>query len=584
LSELIDVGGRHVIWIADPAAIITGYQHLNGKLLRVGQRIIGGHHGTSDYAATYSVRGGNVDLESSSEVLGISSPSELATYTDLDAVTFYADMTAPPALFGAASATYESGRVILSPGLSADDVKRLRIGMIVKTRHVPAWSGIITNFESNGSSISVSGWYLIGGGGTASTPTNGTGIDVNPFTKVWAHNANVGLASDSFANAACGFELGVINNKASPGGVGNHPLVWGMDVVNLGLYPAECAFIARGNGNGFYYGSKAQDCDVGFYQAGPGTGLKNFGNGHVIDSYHDTGAGNFNINTKGCIEAGRKDEAWPVYIDFHSSGAAEDYSSRLVATGGTSTLGQGTLSVNALSFQTQTLLPGTANAYPCGTSTNPWSVIYSGTGVIITSDERQKRDIAGLDIADARALLALIDAKTFKYIDVDSPASVQTSTRQRQKTVMIKRETVTEELTVVDGAAVLAKIQGTEYVSELVWDEYPVVDVDGNPVMEIVAKGGARPRIYRVPVMESYEDIVNLSPAYAKSNVRTHYGFIAQDVEAALAGVGKTTTDFAGLIIDQDSGILGLRYEQVLTILWPVVKDLVSRVGALEGG
>jgi len=82
--------------------------------------------------------------------------------------------------------------------------------------------------------------------------------------------------------------------------------------------------------------------------------------------------------------------------------------------------------------------------------------------------------------------------------------------------------------------------------------------------------------------MEDYEDAVELSPAHNKQSVRTHFGFIAQDFEAALIDLGLTTEDFAGLIIDQNSGQYGLRYEQVLTILWPVVNSLVDRVNALE--
>jgi hypothetical protein len=65
--------------------------------------------------------------------------------------------------------------------------------MIIDTAHSPTkYSGFITDWAANGSSITVEGWYLANGTAqSASTPPGTATAYVNPFTKVWAHNANV---------------------------------------------------------------------------------------------------------------------------------------------------------------------------------------------------------------------------------------------------------------------------------------------------------------------------------------------------------------------------------------------------------
>mgnify|MGYP003300530309 CR=1 FL=1 len=81
-----------------------------------------------------------------------------------------------------------------------------------------------------------------------------------------------------------------------------------------------------------------------------------------------------------------------------------------------------------------------------------------------------------------------------------------------------------------------------------------------------------------------------------KGKTRTHYGFIAQDIETVLTDLGKTTTQFAGLIkadiSESEDGSeyrYGLRYSELIS---PVVKsiqelsdkvtELATKVAALE--
>lgn len=72
---------------------------------------------------------------------------------------------------------------------------------------------------------------------------------------------------------------------------------------------------------------------------------------------------------------------------------------------------------------------------------------------------------------------------------------------------------------------------------------------------------------------------------------RTHYGLIAQEVEAALAQAGKGGQDFAGLVVspvEDESGQptgevrYGLRYDQLIAPLIRAVQELAARVEALE--
>ena len=59
----------------------------------------------------------------------------------------------------------------------------------------------------------------------------------------------------------------------------------------------------------------------------------------------------------------------------------------------------------------------------------------------------------------------------------------------------------------------------------------------------------------------------------------TRYGFIAQDVQEAMAAAGYTD----GIAVTMDGGTLGLRYTEIIAPLVKVVQDLAARVEALEG-
>lgn len=59
-------------------------------------------------------------------------------------------------------------------------------------------------------------------------------------------------------------------------------------------------------------------------------------------------------------------------------------------------------------------------------------------------------------------------------------------------------------------------------------------------------------------------------------------GFIAQDVAAILAQMGKSEDDFAGLVYDKAADLYGLRSDQFIPILWQVAQQLIARIERLE--
>jgi hypothetical protein len=193
----------------------------------------------------------------------------------------------------------------------------------------------------------VSGWYQFGG--TVGTPTSGVACTVNPITKIWAHNAGVTINPASYGDAAAGFELDVYNSK---GDSNDYTVLatgqtWGFDTYAAGPYKCSAGFVSRGYWKTGYVAHSAVTTATGFVTKGAeitgfsyespvvgGTAFRSLYNGLV----------SFAINSSGSIELGRTDAAGVTLIDFHSSGVANDYDSRIIASGGAAGVGLGTLS------------------------------------------------------------------------------------------------------------------------------------------------------------------------------------------------------------------------------------------------
>ncbi len=346
LNSYVDTGGRDVTWVFELGATVTNYSNLPGRVERPGHRLNSQNFGILDYAAGMSIQS-NSDLESPAQVSGYTSASQLGTFPSRDTVGLYVQNVAPPAVADVPTATYTATTIVPGAALTATQVKRLRNGMLIDTKHSPKYSGFITGWATDGTSITVSAWYLSPGPGTAATPANGTGAYVCPFTKVFAHNANVYLPASSLADSASGFELGVFNNKAAPAAAGDFPKLWGYDSVNLGTYKCETAFIARG---AFFQGFQAQGQDIGFrYDSGTGIGFAHYGEGSTFRAYTSLGEQTFRLDG-GVMELGNLLSASTVSLDFHTSGNNIDYDSRIQGSGGLGTPGTGIIDVFSSRF------------------------------------------------------------------------------------------------------------------------------------------------------------------------------------------------------------------------------------------
>lgn len=373
LTSEVNTGGREVAWVLDPAAVVAGYAFLNGKVLRLGQRQNDAHHGTTDYACGYSIRS-NVDLEDGSEVLGITDPSQLATYADRDTVSLFVDNVAPPALADVGTATYTATTVTIAAP-SAATVRRYRRGMIVDTKHSPKWSGVVTEWNAAGSVLTVTAWYQVGGG--AGTPADGTGCAVNAFTKAWGQNTNITLTASSYASKGAGFELGVLNNKGALDYGAQTNYVVGMDVVSLGTNECAIGFLARHAGAGkIFRGFQSTDASqVNFYASG--TAPNGF--------WSEQTAGVPFKHTKASV----------VWSQIDNNGVATVQS--VISTG--------------------VVRPSSDNVATLGAAAQRWSVVYAATGAINTSDGRLKADVREVSAAEARVavkLKALLRAYRFK--------------------------------------------------------------------------------------------------------------------------------------------------------------------------
>lgn len=409
LSSLIDVGGRTVTWVADAGASFINSANLNGRIFRQGIRnnnVM--QHGTLDGACSFSVSA-NRGAEAPAQVLGVISPDQIATYMDRDSVGLHAENYAPAILATTLTGTYTANSVTFGTALTADQVKKLRVGMVIDTKHTPTkYSGIVTGWAANGTSITVEGWYLVDGSSASHskvTPANGTGVNINPFTKAWAMNANVFIDTNSHAVAAVGLELGVSNEKFDYDPITDTWHTWCYDAITLGSKRCETAYMQRGY---YYKGYESRGATgYGF------TGKNANGIWPAIAMYHSQANSDFQIllqpdiyanktsfavKKDGSIEMGRTDAASTVTLDFHTSGNVTDYDSRISATGGTTADGGGIITLAATSInlspgyiaEFNSLRPSVDATKNLGLAQYRFNTVYASTGTINTSDVTTK--------------------------------------------------------------------------------------------------------------------------------------------------------------------------------------------------
>jgi Chaperone of endosialidase len=213
------------------------------------------------------------------------------------------------------------------------------------------------------------------------------------------------------------------------------------------------------------------------------------------------------------------------------------------------------------------------NSFACGLGGQRWNFIFATNGTIQTSDARLKTNISPLP-NNLYDLLHEIEPVTYQWISGGFDR-----VEVKKKRMVPGRETKLEErhhYDWVDGKLVHSKKMVETY--EQLYDEHPLYHEDGTPHLmdkpghwDEALQGPWVPfhHVHKVPRMveEEYTDHEYVE----KPGKRTHWGFTAQNVKAAIdKHVGM---DFGGYVKDEE-GTEHLRPDQMIPILWKIVQDL----------
>lgn len=393
LSGQVSTFGRAVTYVVDEAARFTpgSAAFLKGRVVRPNRASYANPFGLLDHACGDSVMVGEGSFDNSPLVTGFTNPNQIASNSTIDLVGRYTDVTSP-ALIHNSSATFTSTSCVLS---SPVDPNLLRVGMVVQTTNTPFERGQITDWSSDGVTVQVgNGWFAQNS--TTPTTPNSANVIFNPFHKLWAQNSNFFMIPSGYAFQATANEIGMWNNKVTPASaVDSAGRTWGEDTVNLGPRKVSVGFIARGS---MYEGFRSSGTDIGFNATdyadlgygSPSVGFNYSGNGASLASFNSSGLNSFYL-TPSQMEFGVQGASNTPTISFHSGNFAATYDCAIRATGGDGVTGNGTLNLLALLTLANNLRPSLDNSYQLGGSSNRWSVVFSATGTINTSDPKLKR-------------------------------------------------------------------------------------------------------------------------------------------------------------------------------------------------
>jgi hypothetical protein len=219
-------------------------------------------------------------------------------------------------------------------------------------------------------------------------------------------------------------------------------------------------------------------------------------------------------------------------------------------------------------------LPITDNIYTLGDSTHRWSAVWAANGTIQTSDPSLKTDIAALP--SMLPFVRSVQPKSYRWI---SGGKVLDDVEENQETHLTElRSVAVQKVSIVNGIAI--QTETTEQQEIPLYDEYPMVDANGAPVME---HHSAADRKAGIPPQQKKHRVprIGLKPVMVRKPVdrpgrRTHVGFLASDVKAALDALD---VDY-GVYVKSADGLEGLRPDQQMAILWQAFLELDAEVNA----
>jgi hypothetical protein len=472
ITRVIDSEGTQIRWVLDSGAVIPNLSVSNSPLdsnatytlnpaflfgsisyndKKVFLRPCGSRDQNTGFYAQVS---GNP--QRGSEVDGFSEYSSVANYADRDAVAIYSDSYADPneQISLASVSSYTATSVNLAPSLSSDQVSRLRIGMMIDTKHTGAkFTGTIIGWDVSGSYITVQGWYAMGNTASGQVPSGTIGIFINPVTKVWGMNTQIKIPTSSNAHAASGIEIGLSDWKAESErfetgrdvAIDDSPhYVWGCHITNFTSNKIQAHLQLDGNSwyaiktnanvaNGLFYqggGSalitqnatldyRGRILNDGRYFWETKTALvTNTPDENPANSFYWDSTFKLTPANGATIEFGRQYGISTPDIKFHSSGGNIDYDCKINASGGDGlTVGEGDLEFVAKRITQNGILnlgAPTAKTISSGSITITSSNIAVDTEGATASDDLE--NILGGAIGDIIWIRPVSDTRTIVVV------------------------------------------------------------------------------------------------------------------------------------------------------------------------
>jgi hypothetical protein len=217
------------------------------------------------------------------------------------------------------------------------------------------------------------------------------------------------------------------------------------------------------------------------------------------------------------------------------------------------------------------------NGVSLGTAALRFASIFAVNGTIQTSDVSQKANIQPLP--QVLALVNDINPIRFNW----SVGGNKTVRVKKTQTVHETRPVTVErvEHVMVDDKLVARTV--TDTIQEPVFDEVPVHDEDGNPIVDhhkadLHSPERHVPRIHLVPRMVSKE--VEVDEDQPVEGKRTHWGFSATEIRDAFEK--HEHGDFGGYVLTEEGGH-ALRPDQLIPILWKGLQEADDKINALSG-
>lgn len=446
ITGVVDTGGVQIRWIMANGAVIPNLSvsdepldsdatydqnpaYLFGSISYDDKRVFLRPCGSRDFNSGFTAQvSGNP--QRGAEITGFSDYNSVANYADRDAVGIYSDAYADPneQILIDPVVSYTETRVNLPSPLVASQVSRLRVGMMIDTRHTGAkFTGTVTDWDDAGNWIDVEGWYAIGNTADGQIPGGTTGILINPVTKVWGMNTQIKIPVGSYAHAGSGMEIGISDWKAESErfetgrdiAVDDSPhYVWGLHITNFTSNKMQAHLVL--DGPSWYAIQTNANVSNGFRYRGGGSALiaqndtlttrcRILNSGRYFleeqtatvtatpdenpaNAFYWDSALKFNTASGPTMELGRQYDSSTPAINFHQSGGNINYDARVrVTNGDAATDGNGFLWLEADGPAGRVYLDGSDiivnnadrvrpvdnNATKNGDTSNRWSETYS---------------------------------------------------------------------------------------------------------------------------------------------------------------------------------------------------------------